>query len=191
MPLTLLLPREAVSMKFQIPIGDLRGDPQVYGPIVDALADGPRSYGDLARSRPLQGLREGAVLQALSVLVGGRQVHPFASDAGDCEPAARFNRAVLDRLAFGETPRHLASGRTGTGLGLEFEELIAVQAALSDEGAADAARRGWAIMARTGRRLVMDGAVLSDQAANEAELAERIARFNVAKLPLLRTLGVV
>jgi hypothetical protein len=55
----------------------------------------------------------------------------------------------------------------------------------------EAARLAWPLMARTGRRLLRDGQTLPDQAANEAELARRIAAFNGAKLPLFRSLGVV
>jgi len=46
-------------------------------------------------------------------------------------------------------------------------------------------------MARTGRRLLKDGAVLQDKAANRAELASRIAAFQRDRLPLFQQLGVI
>ena len=53
------------------------------------------------------------------------------------------------------------------------------------------ARDGWAAMARTGRRMMDGGAILKDQASNEAALIEHIQRFNSTKLPLFRSLGVI
>jgi hypothetical protein len=46
-------------------------------------------------------------------------------------------------------------------------------------------------MSRTGRRLLRKGEVLTDQAGNEAELADRIRAFKTARLPLYQGLGVI
>ena len=72
----------------------------------------------------------------------------------------------------------------------DFTELAAVAAALDGESPEAAARSAWQVMARTGRRLVRDGQVLQDVAANQVELARRFAKFNAAKLPLYKALGV-
>jgi hypothetical protein len=54
-----------------------------------------------------------------------------------------------------------------------------------------AAARGWEIMRRTGVRLRSEGQVLTDQAANEAELVRGIEAFNAGKLALFRRLGAL
>ena len=191
---SLLTPAEAATFEFPIPIGQIKGQPSVYEPIVAALADGPRSYAELRALPGLASAREGALLQAVTMLVGGRQIHPLSEAPPDgAEAARRFNRAVIARAAHGEAHNHLAAPAVGGGVGVDFADQMALRALF--EGLQDqpqtAARLGWETMARTGRRLIRDGAILQDAAANEAELAQRIAAFNQAKLPLLRRLGVV
>jgi len=189
-PFTLLVAPERASFEAPIPLGSLTGDPKIYRPIVEGLADGPKTFGQLARLPALAGVRAGALLQALGLLIGGRQIHPLAM-AGD-DTAAAFNRSLLARTAFDEIPTHLAAARVGTAVQLEAEEMLAVRDAL--EGKDDTlitARRGWEFMARTNRRFRKDGVVLPDQAAHEAELAARIDAFKASKLPLLRNLGVL
>ena len=191
---SLLAPADAATFEFPIPIGQIKGQPAVYEPIVAALADGPRSYAELRALPALAGAREGALLQAVTMLVGGRQIHPLSEAPPDgAEAARRFNRAVIARAAHGEAHNHLAAPAVGGGVGVDFADQMALRAlfdGLQDQPEA-AARLGWETMARTGRRLIRGGAILQDAAANEAELAQRIAAFNQAKLPLLRRLGVV
>lgn len=190
-PLVLLARPEDVPTTFAVPVGNLEGDPKVYRPIIDALANGPMTWAEL-RGRPeLAGLREDVVFQAVGLLVGARRLHPLSEGATSEIVAPRFNRAVLDRLAFGEVPHHLAAGRVGTGVELEFRDMLAAQGALLGEGEAETVRRGWRIMADTGRRLVRDGETLKDQAANETELAARLRRFADTQLPVLQGLGVL
>ena len=190
---TLLKAPGAVSFEFPIPIGQVKGAPGVYRPIVEALAEGPRSYGELMRLAPFAGAQDGVLLQAITLLVGGRQIHPV-TEGGELGggPAAAFNRAILDRLAFDEVPTHLAAARAGTAVRVDFPEALALNAAVHGQGdIAEVARAGWAMMARTGRRLLDDGAVLADQASNQAALIDHIERFNRVRLPLLRGLGVL
>jgi SAM-dependent methyltransferase len=185
----LLASNGAEAFDFPIPIGRVQGQANIYQPIVDALVSGPASYGELAALPALAGAREGAALQALILLVGARRIHPLA--AGTPAAATGFTRAILDRLPLGEVPHHLAAPRAGTAVGVEFSDLLALNALAHGDDAAQATRRGWEVMAATGRRLLRDGAILPDQAANEAELAARIAAFNQVKLPLYRELGVI
>jgi hypothetical protein len=74
---------------------------------------------------------------------------------------------------------------------LELEEMLGAQGALLGETEADTVRRGAQLMADVGRRLVKDGEVIKDKAANAAELELRIRRFTAEKLPVMRGLGVV
>jgi SAM-dependent methyltransferase len=190
-PLALLGRPQDIETTFAVPVGNLEGDPKVYRPIIAALADGPMTWAEL-RGRPeLAGVQEDVVFQAVGLLVGARRIHTLAPE-GSAEPAApRFNRAVLERLAFGELPFHLAAGRAGTGVQFELEEMLAIQGVLLDETEAETVRRGAQLMADVGRRLVKDGEVIKDKAANAAELELRIRRFTAEKLPVMRGLGVV
>jgi hypothetical protein len=98
---------------------------------------------------------------------------------------------VERRGELGEIPKHLASEIAGAAVQVDLSELIAAGGALRSEAAEATVRRGWELMARTGRRLVRDGAIIHDQAETETELSQRIADFQTRRLPRLRDLGVV
>jgi hypothetical protein len=190
----LVVSPDAATFEFPIPIGQLRGQPGVYGPIVQALADGAKSYAELRALPALRGVRDGAFAQAMTLLVGGRQIHPRAPLAAvETAPARRFNAVVMARAPLGEAHNHLAAPSTGGPVALDFTDQLALQAFVDDpEEPSDAVvRRGWDVMARTGRRLLRDGQVLMDPEANQAELARRLTAFPTTRLPLLRRLGLV
>lgn len=187
-PFVLLVPPEAVSLDFAVPVGTLSGNPQVYRPVLEALAGGPKTFRELVAAA---GARAEPVLQALTMLAGRRQIHPRAPGGGQGSALA-FNRALLDRMTFGELPGQLAAPALGSGVDLKPEEVLAIGARLAgDASPTDAARRGWAVLSRAGRRLRKNGVLLEDQDANEAELESRISAFNASRWPQLENLGLI
>jgi SAM-dependent methyltransferase len=187
----LLKPATDIGLEFAIPIGKMQGDPDLYRPVIDALADQPRSFRELAR---LTGVPDPKLLQALSLLVSDGHAHPLpeGDDAHRNEAAARFNRALASGLVIEDGPYYVAAGQAGTAIRASLPELLALD--LAAQKSADlkaAATRGWEMMSRTGARLQRDGQALMDQASNEAELARRMEVFNREKLPLFRRLGVI
>lgn len=188
---TLMAPADQVSFDSAVPVGTLKGDEKIYAPVVGALAEGPKTFGELVRLPALSKAADGVVLQAITLLVGRRQIQPLAG-AGDITPARAFNRTLVARMDSDEVPHWLAAAATGSGAHLEFDEMIAASAVILGEDDMQATiQRAWRSMARTGRRLRKDGELLREQSANEAELARRIARFNAGKRPLLQRLGVL
>ena len=187
----LLVPPEAVVTEFQVPIGRMTGQPAVYNPLIAALAAGPQTYAQLRSLPALAGAREGAVLQAVAVLTGARQIHPLSAAAD--QPSARaFNRAIAAHAVAGEGWNYVAAPRVGTGVHVDFADLVALHGvfeAIDDPAAC--ARLAWPGMARSGRRLLKDGQTLEDQASNEAELVARIEAFRGAKRPLFQALGAI
>jgi len=191
MRFALLAPPQDIALAFAVPLGELKADPSLYRPLIEALADEPRSFRELAG---LTGAPDGVLLQALTMLVAHGQAHPLAEskDAGRNHAAARFNRALASGLVIEDGPYAAAAGAVGTAVHVDFHELLALGA--PSETPADvkaAAARGWEIMSRTGARLQRDGQTLADQAANEAELIQRIEAFNRDKRPLFRRLGMI
>jgi hypothetical protein len=169
----------------------MQGDPDLYRPVIDALADQPRSFRELAR---LTGVPDPKLLQALTLLVSNGHAHPLpeGEDAGVSEAAVRFNRALASGIVIEDGPYYVAAGLAGTAVRASLPELLALDlAAQKSSDVKVAATRGWEMMSRTGARLQRDGQALMDQASNEAELARRIEVFNRDKLPLFRRLGVI
>jgi hypothetical protein len=75
---------------------------------------------------------------------------------------------------------------------MNFVDMLALGASgqrKSDHAAT--ARRGWEMLSRGGLLLQKNGKTLPDQAANEAELVERLRSFETRKAPLFRRLGIV
>ena len=187
----LLTPAEGQAFEFRIPMGQLKGDPEVYGPIVEALSDGPRSYGELAALPALARVPAAAFHQAIGLLFGARRIHPVSGTEAGHEAAVGFNHAVLARQPHEDFPGHLASGLTGTGVRVAAAEVLTMRAEVAGEtDLAQVAARAAAEMARNGSHLLMDGEPVSEPAAIEAELAARIAAAR-AKLPFHRGLGMI
>lgn len=188
----LLADPASVSFEFAIPMGRLAGQPGLYQPIIDALAQGPRSFGELRRLPALAQVQPAGFLQAITLLVGGRHIHPMSNLAGaDGAAASRFNAAVERRTDLGEVPTRFASVTAGTAVQADLAELIAIGGLLRGEATKDTVQRGWALMARTGRRLVAAGQTVMDQAATETELLRRLEAFERDRAPRLRGLGVL
>lgn len=188
----LVTPPADVVTEFPVPIGRMTGHPAVYGPIIEALAAGAKTYAELRGLPALAGAREGAVLQAITILTGGRQIHPLAQTACDTKPALAFNRAIAARAAAGESWSYVAAPRLGAGVHVDFADMVAMHRRFEGVDDADAcARSAWPGMLRSGRRLLKDGATLEDQASNQAELSARIEAFSREKLPLFQGLGAI
>lgn len=181
----------AAPFEINVPVGRLKGDPEVYQPIFEALAKGPRSYGELAALPSFAGRGDGVLLQAVTLLVGARKIHPVAEAEARTEAALGFNRAVLGRLAHDPSSAYLAAPGVGTGVHVELPELLALGAVIAGEtDAALVARGGAEAMARTGSRLLKAGTPL-DPAAHEAEFVQRIKAFKTGALPLFKRLGML
>ena len=186
----LLTDPASANFEFSIPMGRLAGQPGLYQPIIDALAQGPKSFGELRRLPALAQVQPAGFLQAVTLLVGGRRIHPV-SNLGDGGSARDFNAAVERRTDLGEVPTRLASVAAGTAVQPDLAELIAIGGLLRGEATKDTVQRGWALMARTGRRLVEGGQTVMDQAGTEAALLRRLQAFERDRAPRLRSLGVL
>ncbi|HYE51116.1 MAG TPA: hypothetical protein VEB20_16080, partial [Azospirillaceae bacterium] len=165
--------------------------PNVYTPLADALAEGPKSV------RELQGILGNAtnlagVVQALSLLTHVGSVAPLRPPA-DPATARRLNRVLCARARASDTFQALAAPATGSFVVANLVERLALNGL--DEGvAADAAalaRHAWGALAARGQRLIRDGKPIDSAEENTAELQTQIGRFLNDKLPLWRTMGVV
>ena len=192
----LVVPRGAVSFKFTGPLGEIQGQEEVYGPIADALAEKPRTVGELVALPPLAGRPLGAILQALSLLLHAGHVHPMQHDARGkiAEAAKAFNRIVARRTVRGaEGLSNLAAPAIGGGLPVTHAELLGVLAMHENPKAdpAQIATFGWATMEQSGQRLMKDGKGLQTKEENLAELEAQLTMFVSAKLPIWKQLGIV
>jgi SAM-dependent methyltransferase len=191
----LALPRESVSFKFAAPVGDVTGQDAIYRPIADALASQPMTAQEVAALPGLGGQPWAVVVQALSLLLHGGQIHPLPYDAGGevGASARRFNRAVVARARRGEVLPYVAAPATGSGVSASFADLVGLGAVLdnSDVTPAEAASYAWTAMEQTGQRMMKDGKTLQSRDENVQELEGQVRKFFAEKLPVWRQLGVL
>jgi SAM-dependent methyltransferase len=188
-PLTLLVRPEEAKLTFQVPLGTLTGDPTLYGPIVEALADAPKTYGELLELKALtsSGKTELQLRHAIMVMLAAGYIHPAQDVARDS--ARAFNRTVLEGLEDGERPP-LVSAVAGAPIGCNLAESLGLRAAFRKQSVKSAAAEGAAILAKARAAFMIEGKVVSDPAEVTAEFVRRIDTFRAEKLPLWERIGV-
>ncbi|WP_181702481.1 methyltransferase regulatory domain-containing protein [Chthonobacter albigriseus] len=186
----LATPRAAVPATVVGHLGRIRLLPEIYDPILDALADGPLAVADLAGRPGLSAVNAASLRQALAVLVGAGIAEPCLPAEGleaRAAAARRFNRAVLERAAVATDIQWLASPVTGGGVQLDRLSQLFL---LAETLGADPADTAWPVLARDNQRLLHDGRRLDTPEENRAELTRRHATFQSAHRPTLTRLGI-
>ncbi|MDO9712948.1 class I SAM-dependent methyltransferase [Paracraurococcus lichenis] len=168
-------------MRYEVEVGAGRAElsPDYYGPVVAALAEGPRSVADLLRLAPRRaGARENPA-ELVGVLAGTRQAMVLARPGAAPHPAAlRLNRVVARRFGVRE---HLnrGAGLASTALGAAMPVTTACLFACANEvegGAPDL--EDWTENLGAGL-----------DAEDRARLQEALRRAVDEDLPILRALA--
>jgi len=187
--LALMTPPDDVRLKFRTPLGQVNADETLYKAVVSALADGPRTLGELTALPALKDVTRSGLRQVLALLVGAHYLAPVAGngEGSDGASARAFNRVVSRRAALGGSFDAVACGLTGTGKPLPFVEILALDAYFG--GAEDAAAGvpgAWAGFQKSGRRLLRDGKELDGDEATHREFETLFQSFFERQAPLLR-----
>ncbi len=187
----LAVPRARVTLKFTCPLGELTGRDDLYGPIVERLAQGPASFDTLLALPTFQDGKVGVLLDCLTLLVHSEQVLPLmAPSRVDVAPAHRFNRMIAENVRSGRLYHHLAAPAARTGVPLPNFGLLALSALFDgkNEGSA-AARHALSILKTLGRRPMKDGEPIESDSEAEGYLAEQIGLVLAEYVPVWRRLG--
>lgn len=168
--------------------------PPAIAPLLDALANGPRTTRELLGDAVVAAMNWDQITQALAVLVGSGHVQPCLPEDGESvrhQSCRAFNLAVCTRSEETQDYQFLASPITGGGVAVDRIEqlfLIAIREGHGDP--ASWARFAWQVLAPQGNKLVQHGAILETPEENVAFLDERAASFAANRLPLLEGLKV-
>lgn len=183
--------RSEAPTKLKGPLGDAELHPEVYGPVLDALAGGPRTVEQLLAEPAIAELGMARLQQALTVLVGGRPIDPCLDAANDAERIARardFNTAALQLAQGNKTATWLACPVTGSGLAVEGAlQLFLLARRFGREDLADYA---WGEMSARGGKLLREGTPIESDEDNLAEMRVFAERFLKNPLPVFRQLGM-
>jgi len=185
----------ALPADVQMKVTTLQGEAQlqsdVYEPILEALAGGPRTLRELLAMPKIAALGAAKLTQALSILIGAGHAQPALAARGDAARTKRtraFNDAVFARAQDGNSIAFLASPVTGGGIAVgRFHQLFLLARQRKE---ADPAAFVWSILASQNQRLVRDGKTLETVEENLAELRTDYDEFVAKRVPLLTQLGI-
>ena len=187
--------RDSITLTASGSAGEKTLRDDIYGPILDALADGrPKSFGDLLEAF---GQGDGGFVQifeALMVLIGKGDVAPAQTDAKIAAARSasdRLNAAFLARSRSNRSISAMASPVTGGGIAVgRFQQLFLLARAQGGITPVEWAAFAWKSLADQGERVVVEGKVLETPAENLAELAKQAKAFEAERLPMLTALAV-
>jgi SAM-dependent methyltransferase len=179
-----VLIKKPEDYKFKTTFGDINAKLEIYQPIIDALADGPKSVAELGQAPT-------STIQALTLLLHNGNVGLEAKDL-DLKTTVRFNRAVARAVSQGAPYTYLACSKTGSGIAAGTPALMLLDA-LAEETPATPEAMGKALagkLAAIGRHMVKDGKSLTDPAQIQAETNRQAMDFLENTLPMYERLGI-
>jgi SAM-dependent methyltransferase len=184
-------PHAEVELNIMGALGAKSLSRDIAGPIVDALADGPKSADELMQEPRIAANGRARLVPTLVALIGTSQVMAALPADGEEERRVRtdaFNAAVLKRARVSAELTYLASP-LGGGFGLE--RMVLLFALAHVEQHKDPAVFVWDLLKPQGQRMTKDGVVLETDQDNIAELRARYEQFRVRLLPMLQGLKIV
>lgn len=184
----LRVPPEKVKLSFPTGAGRVEGRLELFGPILERLAAGPASIGELEAAMSGEA-KPALLLPMLLLLDSADQICAAPARPGDPGPALRLNQALGE--SWTGPYRFVAAPALGSGLEAAPDDLLLLAAVLAGaaptvEGLADAVR---ARLASEGRTLAP---ATGEEGLEAGELVRRGAlRFVRDVLPLWRAAGVI
>lgn len=179
-----------VPMKINGALGEANLQEEVYKPVINSLADGPKTVRTMAGEKAIADLGWAKLQQALIILAGAGHVQPCPDASGDAarrKSTRSFNLAVMNRARFSAELLFLASPITGGGIPVNrFEQLFLL--AMSEKQ--DPVAFAWKALEVQGERIAKDGKAIEAPEDNIAELRARHETFVEKRLPILKQLGI-
>lgn len=189
----LVIPRARVTFTFLGPLRELHGNPLLYEPIVDRLAQSAASFEELAIASGL-GSKLELLTECLTLLVHSGQVLPvMSSSQADAAPAKRFNRVVIEEAREGRVFGSLAAPVIRTGIPVPDFALLALSALLDGSGHMPhaAAQHGLKILKALGRRPMKDLQPIENDNDAIDFLVEHMQPILEEAVPVWRRLGII
>lgn len=194
--LALVSPRREIDkLALDAPVGTVEPRSQVYTPMLDALAERPRSIGELLALPEVRAHGEPSPAEVAGLLVASGHVLPVDGADRTAGRAAALNAVLADDAigADNNWPGALAAPRLGTGIktsALELE-VLALTARFGADDPRALAEAIWAPIKARGETLVQDGQPVQNEAENLDLLTQRARLVLENKMPAWRMLGVL
>jgi SAM-dependent methyltransferase len=191
-PFVLVVAPEDRPEKVKGALGEATLQEEVYKPLTEALASDKMSPKTITQLQTIcSGLDFPKIYQALMILTGLGTVAP-AQGQSSIQAAHKTSKALNSELCrraeSSADVQHLASPVTGAGVAVSrFEQLFLRAAELQEKDATDYV---WRVLKAQGQAIVKEGAALTSEDENIAELRSQFEVFTNKRLPVLKALGV-
>lgn len=183
-------PRALCALAAKTPVGEVNLQPDMYLPILDALARAPMTFDALASAPeigPRDPLRLRQALFALAALDYVAPAMPADGETARRASTARYNAAIIAQAPRSAASAMLASPVLGCGVPASFIDLLLLGAPRRlDEAIAHACDAATA----AGQTLVRDGKPVTDPQQLRALIEARAGPFFSELLPYFRLIGV-
>ena len=179
----------ADAFNFKISAGQIGGDAQVFGQIINKLATGPKALADLLVVGTNTNASEAttALTLSLSMLLNANLIG-LCNDS-DPHAAVAFNRHVAGQVALGAPYRHLALPDASTAVNMSEFEMKAV--ALAMEGVEEPSQAMALHLKQQARALVVDGRQIAEVPELKQALDQLLAPYTARKKSMLERLGAM
>jgi SAM-dependent methyltransferase len=188
----LTVARSAVPEKARLPAGEMQLKPEIYGPILDALAAGPARLSDLAALPALAKVTPNMLIEASAVLTGLNYALPAGSKElvkARAASVGRINRFLTGPQGTAEGSDRLISTLTGCDVTASLNDRLFVEAL--NAKAADPVAFAAARLARQGLTLNAGNKRLTTPEEISSVLGDAYKNFAEKTLPLYRLHGLV
>ncbi len=183
-------PRSLCRLDANLPAGKVTLQSEVYGPVLDALAQSPATFDELARAPQAAAIERARLRQVLFGLVAFGHVAPAMPAGGEAERRAaseRYNDAVLAGAVQATDGAMLASPVLGSGVPAGYLDLLLLAARRSE---AEAVEHACEAIASAGKKLFRSGKPIEGESAVREAVAARAKDFFSQVLPFMRYAGV-
>ncbi len=175
------------------PLGSVTGLPELYGPLVEILRNGPATIGAIRTHPALAGRSLADLLQVSALLISGGYAHPVMPESvrqAASPGCRRLNAALMDGAVKGRDIGQLVSPVIGSAVKVDLIEALLMREVADGQRPetgllTDAVR---SILERLGRGVER----ASDAASDPADLLKSaVTSFLDARLPTAVRLGIV
>lgn len=191
MRFALTVRRDVVPLKIKGALGEATLKEEIYKPILDGLANGPRTPDELMSDPAIAAMGLLRVIQATTILVGAGHLQPSLNADGDADRTAHtqsFNTAVMNRARSSDDLQSLASPVTGAATSVDrVSQLLLL--ALQNK-AEDPAQFAWNQLNAAGHKVMKDNKLLETPEDNLAEIQSMFKKFTDQQLAVLRSIGI-
>ena len=194
MRLALVVPLDETTTTIRAPLGEAEMSRDTYEPIFAALAEGPKTIGELLALPEIEGKTTAQAVEIAGMLIATRQAYPVDDvEPPPITPAIQgYNRNLVRRMGFAPTNTRVALAASLLRTGALVDGFDCMMLRAHDDGMTEAeplADGMRAALEARGEKLLHYGKPVEDTEERDRQLMRRSTAFLEKQQPLLRRLG--